>query len=122
MDGACFDPHFLCFLALLGSSSFAPGLSLNHLNDARPSFHSLPFVSSISFSFHLSLTQAFCGDECVGAVVAKLEKHRDKDRRGRGYIAMLAVSPAHRGKVSPFSLLFLFPSLSFVELTYILVT
>ncbi|KAF4526204.1 hypothetical protein B566_EDAN001888 [Ephemera danica] len=39
---------------------------------------------------------AMCGDECVGAIVCKLDMHRKVMRRG--YIAMLAVDEKHRKK------------------------
>lgn len=37
-----------------------------------------------------------CGDECVGAIVCKLDVHRKVMKRG--YIAMLAVDEKHRKK------------------------
>lgn len=42
------------------------------------------------------LTQAMVGQECVGAIVCKLDMHKKMFRRG--YIAMLAVDSKHRRK------------------------
>jgi peptide alpha-N-acetyltransferase len=40
---------------------------------------------------------AFVGDECVGAIVGRLDWHR-KSETYRGYIAMLCVDKAFRGR------------------------
>lgn len=46
--------------------------------------------------FVFCLTQAMVGQECVGAIVCKLDMHKKMFRRG--YIAMLAVDSKHRRK------------------------
>lgn len=42
----------------------------------------------------MCLLQAMCEDQCVGAIVCKLDLHRKVVRRG--YIAMLAVDQNYR--------------------------
>ena len=60
-------------------------------------FRKRPFCiikSAVKISPFIS-NQAMAGERSVGTIVAKLEKHKG---RQRGYIAMLAVDPQWRGR------------------------
>ncbi|CAO1630667.1 unnamed protein product [Sympodiomycopsis kandeliae] len=43
-------------------------------------------------------THAKRGDEAIGVIICKIERHMKGQRKMRGYIAMLSVRPDHRGQ------------------------
>lgn len=55
-----------------------------------------PGRHSEDLTFCVCLSQAMVEQECVGAIVCKLDMHKKMFRRG--YIAMLAVDSKHRRK------------------------
>jgi ribosomal protein S18 acetylase RimI-like enzyme len=50
-------------------------------------------ISTFFLQLYAIMTQAMDGEQCVGVIICKLDKHREALR---GYIAMLAVAKEYR--------------------------